>query len=83
MSSPTDEEVRQCIEEIVKGVNSIEKKLESDVRDICTLLLLLVPGDCKERVPNRDVPPKLKQSFKDIYGSLKLRLKFHLQAVFK
>lgn len=51
MSSPTDEEVRQCIEEIVKGVNSIEKKLESDVRDICTLLLLLV-GDCKERVPN-------------------------------
>lgn len=82
MSSPTDEEVRQCIEEIVKGVNSIEKKLESDVRDMCTLLLLLV-GYCKERVPNRDVPPKLKQGFKDIYGSLKLRLKFHLQAVFK
>ena len=80
MSSPTDEEVRQYIEEIVKGVTSIEKKLESDVRDMCTLLLLLV-GDCKERVPNRDVPQRLKQSFKDIYGSLKLHLKFHLEDV--
>ena len=80
MSSPTDEEVRRYIEEIVKGVTSIEKKLESDVRDMYRLLLLLL-GDCKERVRNRDVPQRLKESFKDIYGCLKLHLKFHLRAV--
>ena len=77
MSSPTDEEVRQYIEEIVKGVMSIERKLENDVRDMCKLLLLLV-RDCKEQIRNRDLPETLKQSFKDIYGSLKLHLKFHL-----
>lgn len=78
MSSPTDEEVRQYIEEIVKGVMSIERKLENDVRDMCKLLLLLV-RDCKEQIRNRDLPETLKQSFKDIYGSLKLHLKFHLR----
>ena len=78
MSSPTDEEVNQYIEEIVKGVMSIERKLENDVRDMCKLLLLLV-RDCKEQIRNRDLPETLKQSFKDIYGSLKLHLKFHLR----
>ena len=78
MSSPTDEEVYQYIEEIVMGVENIEKRLAGDVKDMCNLLSLLV-DDCKIRVPNKgDIPPGLKQSFIDIYGSLKLHMKFHL-----
>ena len=81
MSSPTDEEVYHYVEEIVKGVHNIERKLENDVRDMCNLLLLLVE-ECKTRLPSKgDVPQRLKQSFKDIYGSLKLHLKFHRRAV--
>ena len=78
MSSPTDEEVYQYIEEIVMGVENIENRLAGDVKDMCNLLSLLV-DDCKIRVPNKgDIPQGLKQSFKDIYGSLKLHMKFHL-----
>ena len=76
----SDEKVRQYIEEIVNGVKSIKKKLERDVRDVCTLVLRLV-GECKKRGPNGVVPQRLRQSFKNIYGSLKLHLKFHLENV--
>lgn len=78
MSHPTDEEVYQYIQEIVKGVDNIEKRLAKDVKDMCNLLSLLL-NDCKERVSNNgDIPQELKQSFKDIYGSLNLHMKFHL-----
>lgn len=78
MSSPTDEEVNQYIEEIVGGVEGIEKRLGKDVRAMCEILSLLVE-ECKKRVANEgDIPQRMKRSFKDIYGSLKLHLKFHL-----
>lgn len=78
MLSPTDEEVYQYIEEIVMGVENIERRLANDVKDMCNLLSLLL-DECKKRVPNKgDIPQPLKQSFKDIYGSLKLHMKFHL-----
>lgn len=80
MSSPTDQEVHQYIEEIVKGVQGIEDRLEKDVRAMCEVLSPLVE-DCKKRVANEgDMPQRLKRSFKDIYWSLKLHLKFHLGA---
>ena len=60
------------------GVDNIEKRLANDVKDMCNLLSLLL-NDCKRRVSNNgDIPQGLKQSFKDIYGSLKLHMKFHL-----
>ena len=81
MSPPTDEEVRKYIVNgILKGVEKIEKKLENDVKDMCERVLLPLVEECKIRTPNRDVPQSLKQSFKDIYGSLKLHLIFHRRA---
>ena len=79
MSSPTDKEVYQYVEEIVRGVDSIEKRLEKDVRGMCDLVLDLV-RECRARLSN-EVYQRLKQSFKDIYGSLKLHLQFHPRAV--
>ena len=76
MSRPKDEEVYRYIAEIVNRDKKI-KKLKNDVVDMCKLLSLLVDG-CKERAPNRDLPQRLKRSFKDIYGSLKLHVKFRL-----
>lgn len=76
MSRTTDEEVYRYIEEIVNRDKKI-KKLKNDVVDMCKLLSQLV-DDCKETSPNGDVHPRLKQSFKDIYGSLKLHVKFRL-----
>lgn len=78
MSCPTDKEVYRYIEEIVNRDKKI-KKLKNDVVDMCNLLSLLV-DDCKERAPNGDVPQRLKPSFKDIYESLKLHVKFRLGA---
>lgn len=81
MSPPTDEEVRKYIVSgILKGVKKIEEKLENDVKDMCERVLLPLVEECKIRTLNRDVRQRLKQSFKDIYGSLKLHLKFHLKA---
>lgn len=76
MSPPTDEEVYRYIKEIVNRDKKI-KKLQNDVVDMCKLLSQLV-DDCKETSPNGDVHPRLEQSFKDIYGSLKLHVKFRL-----
>ena len=81
MSPPTDEEIYDYIVNgILKGVKEIEKKLENDVKDMCERVLLPLVEKCKERTPNRDVPLSLRQSFKDIYGSLKLHLDFHRRA---
>lgn len=78
MLSPTEEEVYGYIEEIVRGVENIERRLANDVKDMCKPLSLLVDS-CKKRAPNKeDIPQGLKQSFKDIYGSLKLHINFHL-----
>ena len=77
MSSPTDNEVHQYIEEIVNGVKNIRKRLGKDVRAMCKMLLKLV-DNCYKKVANeRDLAQRLQRSFKDIYGSLKLHLKFH------
>ena len=76
MSRITDKQVCQYIEEIVNRDKKI-KKLENDVVDMCKLLSQLV-DDCNEISPNGDVHPRLQQSFKDIYGSLKLHVKFRL-----
>lgn len=82
MSPPTDEEVRKYIVRgILKGVKKIEEKLENDVKDMCERVLLPLVEECKIRTLNRDdVRQRLEQSFKDIYRSLKLHLKFHLKA---
>ena len=80
MSSLTDKEVHRYIEEIVRGVKGTENRLEKDVRAMCEILSLLVE-DCKKRFGNEgDIPQRLTRSFKDIYESLKLHLKFHLVA---
>lgn len=79
MSSLTDAKVHRYIEEIVGGVHNIEKRLEKDVRGMCNLVLDLVL-ECRARLSNEGYQ-RLKQSFKDIYGSLKLHLKFHSRAV--
>lgn len=79
----TSKEFRSIIYEILKGVQNIEKKLKNDVLDMCKRVLSPLVRECKKRTPNGDVPPSLKQSFKDIYGSLKLHLKFHRQAELK
>ena len=47
---------------------------------MCERVLLPLVDECNTRPLNRDVSQRLKQSFKDIYGSLKLHLKFHLSA---
>ena len=81
MSSPTDKEVRKYIVcGILKRVRNIEEKLQNDVKDMCERVLLPLVDECYKTPPNRDVSQRLKQSFKDIYGSLKLHLKFHLSA---
>ena len=82
MSSPTDKEVRKYIVHgILKGVKNIEEKLENDVKDMCERVLLPLVEECKTKTLNRDdVRQRVEQSFKDIYGSLKLHLKFHLRA---
>ena len=81
MSSPTDKEVRKYIVHgILKGVKNIEDKLENDVKDMCERVLLPLVEYCNGRSLNKDVRQRLEQSFKDIYGSLKLHLKFHLRA---
>ena len=80
MSSPTDKEVHRYIEEIVRGVKGTENRLEKDVRAMCEILSVLVE-DCKKRFGNEgDIPQRLTRSFKDIYESLKLHLKFYLGA---
>ena len=80
MSSPTDKEVHRYIEEIVRGVKGTENRLEKDVRAMCEILSVLVE-DCKKRFGNEgDIPQRLTRSFKEIYESLKLHLKFHLGA---
>ena len=76
MSGTTDEQVYRYIEEIVNRDKKI-KKLENDVVDMCKLLSQLV-DDCQETSPTGNVHPRLEQSFKDIYGSLKLHVKFRL-----
>ena len=80
MSSPSNEEVHRYIEEIVRGDERIKNRLKKDVRAMCKMLSQLAE-DCYIKVANeRDLAERLKQSFKDIYGSLKLHLNFHLGA---
>ena len=82
MSPPTDKEVHDYIVKgILKGAKKIGEKLENDVKDMCKRVLLPLVEGCKIRTPNKDVPQSLKQSFNDIYGSLKLHLIFHQKAV--
>ena len=78
MSSPTDEEVHQYIQEIVNGDKAIRRRLEKDVRAICKMLSQLIEDFYKKAANERDLAQRLKRSFKDIYGSLKLHVKFHL-----
>ena len=78
MSSPTDKEVHRYIQEIVNGDKAIRRRLEKDVRAMCEMLSQLLK-DFYQKAPNeRDLAQRLKRSLKDIYGSLKLHLKFHL-----
>ena len=78
MSSPTDAEVHRYIEEIVTGDKRIRKRLEKDVPAMCAMLSQLVDDFYKKVANERDLLQRLKRSFNDIYGSLKLHLKFHL-----
>ena len=77
MSSPTDDEVHRYIQEIVRGNEDVTKRLEKDVRAMCAMLSTLVEDVYKKAAKERD-SQRLRRSFKDIYGSLKLHLKFHL-----
>ena len=78
MSSPTDEEVHRYIQEIVRGNKGVRKRLEKDVRAMCTMLSTLVEDVYKRAAKERDLAQRLRRSFKDIYERLKLHLKFHL-----
>ena len=78
MSSPTDEEVHRYIQEIVRGERAIRRRLERDIRAMCEMLSQLVEDFYIRAANERDLAPRLRQSFKDIYGSLKWHLRFHL-----
>jgi len=77
MSSLPVKTAREEIEEVVKGSVNIEKQLERDVDQMCTLLSVLDAG----RFSRVDMTTRLesqRKKFIEVYWILKLHLLFHL-----
>lgn len=75
MSSSTKAD---AVKEIAKGIKGLERRLERNVKEICTTLtaLLLEPNELPGR--DSDLTVKLRKHLSDIYWTLKLHLFFHL-----
>jgi len=73
----------QNIRDLAKGVKNVEKRLDRDVAEMCTLLEALAEQIFENRpeLPRQDAG-LLRKHFHDIYKSLKLHLVFHSGADF-
>lgn len=81
--SPTKEDLKKAIREIVLGIKNLEKRLGNDVTEVCKLLISLIEklrkaGDGLSLTENRDLKSKLQNDLSDIYCCLKLHMAFHL-----
>ena len=70
------------ISSLLKRVQNIEKRLESDVDKVCCLLELIMTHLCEKGLitqgKNRSLASKIHRNLSDICMSMKLHLAFHL-----
>ena len=59
-----------------KGIKKVEKRLDSNVKEMCKLLQTLTERIFKNQLSRQD-EDLLREHFHDIYKSLKLHLVFH------
>ena len=71
-------EVEYITNRIARGIKVLERRMESDVEQMCTRILIPLTKKFGERDLPAELLERLRGYFRDIYWSLKVHVMFHL-----
>lgn len=75
---PSSMETEYIKNRIAGGIKALQRRMVSDVDQICRTILIPLAEEFEERDLSEELSERLRGYFRDIYWSLKVHLMFHL-----